>query len=246
MWALDELGLKYERVPLNTQGDSRKPEYLKVNPNGQGLRQSHLTYYYPTRVDLLAAAGRAAIDAQLATADAVFDESSSEAAAAAIAKLAVRHETTRVMMALAQAADQEPQLRALFRELGGACRPLLEHTESRHHRESRPPAACSFGGAGCRRSRNQPDGRHPRRRRCSRSGTHRDLKGNRAMNPVPSGPLQDNSTRRITMTKLVLIVGAGPVGMTMASELARYGVAVRIVTRRQRGPTSPRPLFCGA
>jgi hypothetical protein len=118
MWALDELGLKYERVPLNTQGDSRNPEYLKVNPNGQGLRQSHLTYYYPTRVDLLAAAGRAAIDAQLATADAVFDESSSEAAAAAIAKLAVRHETTRVMMALAQAADQEPQLRALFRELG--------------------------------------------------------------------------------------------------------------------------------
>ena len=33
------------------------------------------------------------------------------------------------------------------------------------------------------------------------------------------------------MTKLVLIVGAGPVGMTMASELARYGVAVRIVDK---------------
>src|SRR6516162_4767048 len=31
------------------------------------------------------------------------------------------------------------------------------------------------------------------------------------------------------MTKLVLIVGAGPVGMTMASELARYGVAVRVI-----------------
>ena len=34
LWALEELGLKYEHVPLNTQGDSRKPEYLKVNPNG--------------------------------------------------------------------------------------------------------------------------------------------------------------------------------------------------------------------
>ena len=31
-----------------------------------GLRQSHLTYYYPTRIDLLTAVGRAAIDRQLA------------------------------------------------------------------------------------------------------------------------------------------------------------------------------------
>jgi glutathione S-transferase len=34
LWALEELGLKYEHVPLNTQGDSRKPEFLKINPNG--------------------------------------------------------------------------------------------------------------------------------------------------------------------------------------------------------------------
>jgi 2-polyprenyl-6-methoxyphenol hydroxylase-like FAD-dependent oxidoreductase len=33
------------------------------------------------------------------------------------------------------------------------------------------------------------------------------------------------------MVKPVLIVGAGPVGLTMASELARYGVAVRIVDK---------------
>lgn len=31
--------------------------------------------------------------------------------------------------------------------------------------------------------------------------------------------------------KPVLIVGAGPVGMTTASELARYGVPVRIVDK---------------
>jgi hypothetical protein len=37
--------------------------------------------------------------------------------ARAIARVADRPENTRVMMALAQAADQEPQLRALFREL---------------------------------------------------------------------------------------------------------------------------------
>jgi hypothetical protein len=37
--------------------------------------------------------------------------------AKAIANVAVRHENTWVIMALAQAADQEPALRELFREL---------------------------------------------------------------------------------------------------------------------------------
>ena len=33
------------------------------------------------------------------------------------------------------------------------------------------------------------------------------------------------------MNTSVLIVGAGPVGLTMAAELARYGVAVRIIDK---------------
>src|ERR1700744_5976540 len=33
------------------------------------------------------------------------------------------------------------------------------------------------------------------------------------------------------MIKPVLVVGAGPVGMTMASELKRYGVPVRIIDK---------------
>ncbi len=33
-WALEELGVKYEHVPISFQGDTRKPEYLKINPNG--------------------------------------------------------------------------------------------------------------------------------------------------------------------------------------------------------------------
>jgi 2-polyprenyl-6-methoxyphenol hydroxylase-like FAD-dependent oxidoreductase len=33
------------------------------------------------------------------------------------------------------------------------------------------------------------------------------------------------------MNKQVLVVGAGPVGLTMAAELARYGVSVRIVEK---------------
>ena len=34
LWALEELGLKYEHVPVNASGESRKPEHLKINPNG--------------------------------------------------------------------------------------------------------------------------------------------------------------------------------------------------------------------
>lgn len=34
LWALEELGLKFEHVPVSLQGDTRKPEYLKINPNG--------------------------------------------------------------------------------------------------------------------------------------------------------------------------------------------------------------------
>jgi hypothetical protein len=69
------------------------------------------------RHEFLAAVGRDAVDGQLAAVDAVLEGASADTVANAIAKVADRHENTRVMMALAQAADQEPQLRALFREL---------------------------------------------------------------------------------------------------------------------------------
>lgn len=36
LWALEEVGVNYERVLVGTAGggESRKPEYLKINPNG--------------------------------------------------------------------------------------------------------------------------------------------------------------------------------------------------------------------
>jgi hypothetical protein len=81
------------------------------------LRQSHLTYYFPTRVDLVEAVARAAIEALLGTLDAAFAGASQQTIAAALATVAARHESTRVLLALAQAADEEPRVRALFREL---------------------------------------------------------------------------------------------------------------------------------
>jgi AcrR family transcriptional regulator len=83
-----------------------------------GLRQSHLTYYFPTRTALLAAVARQAVDIQLAAAEAMIGKiSSPRAAAATIASVVIRHENTRVLVALNQAADQEPALRELFNEL---------------------------------------------------------------------------------------------------------------------------------
>ena len=82
-----------------------------------GLRQSHLTYYFPTRIDLLMAVARVAIERQLAAVDSILGVSSVRKAATTIANVAVRHENTRIIMALAQAADQEPALRELFRGL---------------------------------------------------------------------------------------------------------------------------------
>ncbi|MFM0322606.1 TetR/AcrR family transcriptional regulator [Caballeronia glebae] len=82
-----------------------------------GLRQSHLTYYFPTRLALIEAVARTAIDGQLAAVDAFAGEASLKITAASIANVAMRHENTRVLMALAQAADEEPTIRSLFREL---------------------------------------------------------------------------------------------------------------------------------
>jgi len=34
LWALEEAGVKYDHVPVGFTGETRKPEYLKINPNG--------------------------------------------------------------------------------------------------------------------------------------------------------------------------------------------------------------------
>ena len=110
-----------------------------------GLRQSHLTYYHPTRLDLLAAVGRAAVDRQLAAVDAVLGggHSSPEAAARAIAELITQHGNTRVLMALAQAGDEQPRLRELFRELADGIVARVARSILGHH----DPAAAEVPAA---------------------------------------------------------------------------------------------------
>jgi AcrR family transcriptional regulator len=79
-----------------------------------GLRQSHLTYYYPTRDDLLVAVAEAAMERQIKALDDLLAGSQSARAPTNIASLLGRKENTRVLLALVQGADQEPRLRILF------------------------------------------------------------------------------------------------------------------------------------
>jgi AcrR family transcriptional regulator len=79
-----------------------------------GLRQSHLTYYYPTRVDLLIAVAEAAMEHQLSALDGLLSESPQDRAPEKIAVLLGRKENARVLLALVQGADEEPRLQALF------------------------------------------------------------------------------------------------------------------------------------
>ena len=35
LWALEEIGVEYEHLPVNFLADSKKPQYLAINPNGR-------------------------------------------------------------------------------------------------------------------------------------------------------------------------------------------------------------------
>src|ERR1700679_1244309 len=85
------------------------------------LKQGHLTYYFPTRTDILVAVARSAIETQLAGLEKIIGHASSiDKAVAAIAAATVQHENTRVLVAMNQASDQKPEVRALFNEMTDA------------------------------------------------------------------------------------------------------------------------------
>src|ERR1700679_1087978 len=84
-----------------------------------GVRQSHLTYYFPTRTELLVAVAERAVHERLTALAASLDESIDEprVAAATAARAIASTKNNRVFFALAEAAAQEPRARALFREI---------------------------------------------------------------------------------------------------------------------------------
>jgi len=54
LWMLEELQVPYEVVPVNFIGEARKPEYLKINPNGHipALRDGDLTLFESLAINL--------------------------------------------------------------------------------------------------------------------------------------------------------------------------------------------------
>lgn len=83
-----------------------------------GLRQSHVTYYFPTRDELLAAVTELAVQRRVAALEPMRRARTMQQKVRALAKVLVDPEQTRVLLALAQMADSEPALRPQFRALG--------------------------------------------------------------------------------------------------------------------------------
>lgn len=82
-----------------------------------GMSQSHLTYYFPTRSDLVKAVAERIVRFQLERADAQAAPLSQEAAVRNVMALVTARDTTRVFMALVLAADAEPLARPALGEL---------------------------------------------------------------------------------------------------------------------------------
>ena len=87
-----------------------------------GLRQSHLTYYYPTRDDLVIAVAEAAMERQVAALDGLLAGKPLHNAPEQIAQLLGRKENARVLLALVQGADHEPRLQPRFADFAATMR----------------------------------------------------------------------------------------------------------------------------
>lgn len=92
-----------------------------------GVSQSHLTYYFPTRADLVHAVLERAAERQRAGVEAtvaVADEGV-EALVRELAKTSARPENTRVLVSFVLAADTDPTARAMFGGLAGGMRATI-------------------------------------------------------------------------------------------------------------------------
>jgi AcrR family transcriptional regulator len=97
-----------------------------------GVRQSHLTYYFPTVTDLLQAVARHSF-ASLAKELGEVDARKRPASLAEVVAGATRDKRrVRLMLALVQSADRDetlkPGMRRFIRELRGAIEPLLRQS----------------------------------------------------------------------------------------------------------------------
>ena len=89
-----------------------------------GLRQSHLTYYFPTRDDLLFAVAQEAVEQRVAALVSAQDVEGPERKLAGLARVLTSPRQTRILLALAQSADQYDAVRESFDALAARVAPL--------------------------------------------------------------------------------------------------------------------------
>jgi len=89
-----------------------------------GVRQSHLTYYFPTRAALMQAVARHSIE-RLAGDLARRQERSPSQVAGAIAAASSDRRVARLMLGLVSAADRDPAIRRQFRRFVSEVRGLM-------------------------------------------------------------------------------------------------------------------------
>ena len=89
-----------------------------------GLRQSHLTYYYPTRDELLVAVAEEAVRRRLSSFNAVLAARDRLSKVDAAVAILIDPAQTRVLVALVQAADTHPAIRESFAGLSTGLFPI--------------------------------------------------------------------------------------------------------------------------
>ena len=89
-----------------------------------GVRQSHLTYYFPTRAELMQAVARHSIE-RLAGELAHAREHSPSQVARGIAEGSSDKRTVRVMLGLVAAADRDPAIKRALRRFVGELRGIM-------------------------------------------------------------------------------------------------------------------------
>ena len=89
-----------------------------------GLRQSHLTYYFPTRDDLLLAVADEAVRRRVEALGSALAVPSRSAKVAALVAVLTDPAQTRVLLALTQAADSSLAVRSSFAVLAAGLAPL--------------------------------------------------------------------------------------------------------------------------
>jgi AcrR family transcriptional regulator len=90
-----------------------------------GLRQSHLTYYFPTRDDLLVAVAEEAVRRRVDLLRAAQEDAGSvDEQVTALVRILTSPAQTRILLALTQAADRNEAVRSAFGGLTSGVGPL--------------------------------------------------------------------------------------------------------------------------